>query len=78
MDKYINIENKSYGHDEQVDSDIASRIVGLSPRTIRDMATRRELPIYKVGSRTIRYRVSDLLKWVESKKISVENRRDIK
>jgi excisionase family DNA binding protein len=70
--KQISIADKTYGYDERVDSHVASQIIGLSPRTIRDMATKRELPIYKVGSRAIRYRVSDLLEWVEGRKILVK------
>ena len=72
VNRYINIADKTYGYDERVDSQVAAQILGLSPRTIRDMATRRELPIYKVGARTIRYRISDLLDWAEGKKISVK------
>lgn len=76
MNRQVSIADRTYGYDERVDSTVASQIVGLSPRTIRDMATRRELPIYKVGSRAIRYRVSDLVEWVEQKKISI-NKREI-
>lgn len=72
MNRSISIADRTYGYDERVDSVVASQIVGLSPRTIRDMATKRELPIYKVGTRAIRYRVSDLLDWVEGRKILIE------
>jgi len=71
MNKKVNIADKYYGHDELVDSLVASRIIGFAPRTIRDMATKRILPIYKIGPKTIRYKVSDMLEWVEKRRIVI-------
>ncbi len=47
MTDIIRIEDKLIGVDELVDSHTAAKIIGLSERTIRDKAVRREFPIYK-------------------------------
>lgn len=46
MNNKISIKGSYYGYDELVDSEVASQIVGLKPRTLRDMATRRELGVF--------------------------------
>lgn len=65
----IRIEDRVIGVDELCDSTTASKITGLSERTIRDKAVRREFPIYKLGSNCTKYLVQDLLEWCESKRI---------
>ena len=70
MEKKISIQGNYYGHDELVDSDIASKIIGFAPRTVRDMATKRKLPIYKVG-RVIRFKVVDMVVWAEEHRIDL-------
>lgn len=55
--------------EELVDANVAAQLLGIAVRTVRDMASRRELPIYKIG-RSVRFKVSELKEWRESKKIS--------
>lgn len=65
----IIIDGKEYGTDQLVDCKIVARLIGLSHRTVEDMATRRELPMYKVG-RSNRYKISEVLSWVMNTKVS--------
>jgi hypothetical protein len=65
----ITISNTAIGLDELVDHRIASKITGLSPRTVQNLATARKLPFYKVGNRLNRYLVRELLEWCESRHI---------
>ncbi|WP_372588615.1 helix-turn-helix domain-containing protein [Pseudoalteromonas xiamenensis] len=62
----ICIDGISYGVDQLVDCKVIARLVGLSHRTIEDMASRRELPMYKVG-RSNRYCIADILTWLSEK-----------
>lgn len=55
--------------EELVDANVAAQLLGIAVRTVRDMASRRELPIYKIG-RSVRFKVSELKEWRESRKIS--------
>jgi excisionase family DNA binding protein len=55
--------------EELVDSRVAAKILGLSIRTVGDMASRRELPLYKIG-RSVRFKVNDLYAWRESRRIA--------
>ena len=63
----IRIGNRLIGVDELVDSRTAARITGLSERTIRDKAVRREFRIYKLAANCTKYCVSDLLNWCSAK-----------
>lgn len=54
--------------DEAVDAKVAARLLGLSVRTVQDMAARRQLPVYKIG-RAVRFVVSELLEWRETKRL---------
>jgi hypothetical protein len=59
---------------DEVDEYGASEIVGLSVRTLRAYRSRRvELPFYRRGGR-VRYRVSDLLEWIEAGRVEPEPR----
>lgn len=54
---------------EETNADIikpqeASRLIGCSEYTIRDMARRKKVPHYRVGS-LIMFRRSALLRWIE-------------
>ena len=69
MKNKILIDGKHYSEDDLVDYKVASSITGLSERTIQDMSSRRELPMYQIGSRSNRYRVGDLLDWREQRKV---------
>jgi len=64
----IIIGNREIGVDEIVPASIASRIVGLSERTMKDYAVKRLLPIYKIGNRNL-FLVQDLLEYCESRRI---------
>lgn len=64
----VAIEDRLVGYDELVDAELASKIIGLSPRTIRDMAVRREIPVYRVSNNVTRYLVRDLVEWSEGKR----------
>lgn len=64
----IIINGNELGVDELVDSNIASKVLGLSPRTVRDMGIKRVIPVYRIGSRTNRFLVSDLLEFCESRR----------
>jgi len=68
----ITIEDKFIGIDELVDSYIAGKIMGLKPRTIRDMGVKRTLPIYKIGARSNRYLVRDLIEYCEERRSSIQ------
>jgi predicted DNA-binding transcriptional regulator AlpA len=66
----ITISDTAIGLDELVDHRVASKITGLSPRTVQNLATARKLPFYKVGNRLNRYLVRELLEWCESRKVA--------
>ena len=67
--RYISIEENNIGIDQLVNYKIAAKILGLSPRTIKDMGSKRAIPIYKIGVKTTRFLVRDLLDWIDEKKI---------
>lgn len=68
-EEIILIDNREIGLDELCDSYTAGKILGLSPRTVRDMGVKRTLPIYKVGARTNRFLVRDLLEFTEERRV---------
>ncbi len=43
----------------------AAELLSLDLGTIRNLTYRRELPCVKIGPRGVRYRVLDLLVWIE-------------
>ena len=61
--KHIAIGNDLIGYDELVDTNISSKITGLSKRSLIRISFTGELKRYKVGHRTIKFLVSDLVKW---------------
>lgn len=64
----ISIENNEIGMDELCDSYIAGKILGLSPRTVRDMGVKRTVPVYRIGTKTNRFRVGDLVEYVRERR----------
>lgn len=70
MKHYINIEDDNIGIDQLVNYKVAAKILGLSPRTIKDMGIKRTVPIYKIGVKTTRFLVRDLIVWAEKRRIS--------
>ena len=60
---------KEYCGDELVTCEVVALMTGLSKRTIEDMASRRELPMYKLAKRANRYKVSEIFEWIDTKRI---------
>ena len=67
----VQIGDKTFGSDDLVDAEIAARITGLSPRTIRDKAVKREIPVYRVARTTTRFLVRDLVEWSDERRLEV-------
>ena len=44
-----------------------AELLGLDLGTVRNMTYRRELPCVKIGRRGVRYRLLDLLAWIEER-----------
>ena len=65
LDGYLNVGNSDVGYDELVPVTLASKITGLSPRSLRRLTARNEIPLYRYSSNTVRYLVRDLLEWSE-------------
>ena len=71
VNETLAIGSRTVGYDELVDSETAGRIMGLASRTIRDMGTYRTLPVYKLGYKTNRFLVRDLVAYVEARRIDI-------
>lgn len=69
MIKKVYLYGIEYCGDELVTSDIVAQITGLSKRTIEGMSSRREIPMYKFGLRANRYKIREILDWVERRKV---------
>lgn len=69
-EEFINIEGRLIGFDELVNSHTASKIVGLSARTLRDKASRKEIPAYRVSRSITCFLVRDLIEWSEAKRVA--------
>lgn len=69
MKRTIFLYGKEYGGEELVDVSMVALLLGLSKRTVEDMVSRRELPMYKIASRANRFKVREIFEWIESKKI---------
>ena len=69
INNYINIEDNNIGLDQLVNFKVAAKILGLAPRTIKDMGSKRVIPIYKIGVKTTRFLVRDLMKWAEERRV---------
>ncbi len=61
-------ENKE---EEEVDPVVAAHIIGVKVNTLASWrCTKKEIiPFYKIGSK-VRYKISDLIAWKESKRVS--------
>ena len=66
MTKMINLSELDA--EELVDARVAARLLGLSIRTVRDLAARRAIPLYKIG-RGNRFKVSDIIEYREARKV---------
>lgn len=49
-----------------LDAAAAAEMLGISERQMRELRARREMPVVRVGRRLIRYRVSDLIRYIEA------------
>lgn len=68
MEKMDQNDRRSrYYPDDMISVEQAVPLLGLSKRTIQDMAARRELPLYKIG-KSVRFRVRELEEWLQTKK----------
>lgn len=68
-DYYIRIGDALIGSDELVDHNIAAKITGLSPRTMRDKGVKRQIPVYRTARNLTRYLVRDLVEFSEDRRI---------
>ena len=61
---------KSGANTEEVDSAMAAQIIGVKVNTLASWrCTKKEIiPFYKIGSK-VRYKISDLIAWKESKRV---------
>lgn len=71
MQQEFRVHDTTYGGDELVDKQVAALITGLSVRTIEDWTSKRKLPIFRLGSRIIRYRVNELFDWVNQHAVDI-------
>jgi predicted DNA-binding transcriptional regulator AlpA len=70
MCKNIHVYGRQLSGDELVDAKMVASMTGLSVRTIRDLASQRKIPCYKVSSRAMRYKVSEIIDWIDQKKVA--------
>lgn len=66
----IYLHGVKYSGDELVNAEFVAMMTDLSKRTIQDMTSRRELPMYKLGKRANRYKIREIFEWIEARKIS--------
>jgi len=65
----VNLINLDDLHPEQlIDCRTAAKLLGLSWRTVSDMASRRELPLYKIRRRVL-FKVGEILAYREEARI---------
>lgn len=62
MTKIYVIDGKEISSDELVGARVVSRALGLSLPTVRGMASRRELPLYKIGH-SVRFDLEEIFQW---------------
>lgn len=46
----------------------ASELLGLSPRTLRNMVSKKQIPHYKLG-KSVRFSVDKLTAWLEERSV---------
>lgn len=56
------------GGEELVDARVVGRLLGLSTRTVQDLAAKRKIPLYKIG-RVNRFKVSEIIEYREALKV---------
>jgi len=76
MTQQYRLHDMTFGGDELVDKEIAALITGLSVRTIEDWTSKRKLPIYYLGPRSIRYRIKELVDWVNQHAVIIETKKN--
>lgn len=65
----INAVDKTLDDDKFIDTKEASIFLSLSIHTVRSKVQQREIPYYKIGSKTV-FKKSELIGWVNNFKIS--------
>lgn len=63
------INGETYSSHQYVDAVVASSLLGLSRRTIQDLAARRVLPVAKFG-RANRFLLKDLWEWAQKRRVA--------
>ena len=66
------IGNQIFGMDDLVDYKDAAKILSVSAITMQRLGYSRKIPVYKLGSRTLRFLVADLCEYVDSMRIEAE------
>lgn len=44
-----------------------AEFLGISVRSVENMMTESQLPFYRLGTRRVRFRLADVLEWMEEK-----------
>ena len=69
MNRMIDIAGTTYGYDELVHYTVASKIIGVSARTVRHMGSTGAIPVYRMSKRNNRFLVADLMKYSELRRV---------
>lgn len=69
IDSYV-IDGRKLSGDELVNIDVVVLMTGLAKRSVQGMTSARKIPCYKVTSRSVRYRVSEIIAWLNEKKVA--------
>lgn len=64
------INGRELSGDELVKVDVVVVMTGLAKRTVQDMTSARTIPCYKVTSRAVRYKVSEIIEWLNERKVA--------
>ena len=71
MKNTIFLYGSEYCGEELVDVVTVALFLGLSKRTVEGMASRRELPMYKIANRANRFKVREIFEWIDTKRVEV-------
>ena len=62
-------------YESLIDAEIVAKLLGISVRTVRDLASKRLLPVYKIG-RANRFLVREILAWRDERKVKPLKNKD--
>ena len=68
MNRVIDIGETTYGLDELVHYTVASKVLGVSDRTVRHMGSSGVIPVYRMSKRNNRFLIADLLEYSECRR----------